>query len=351
MVDRSHEEARESIRPLKERVEDQLIARPGVVGVDIDTKQVGGQDTGELSIVVFVRHKRPAGELPPDQLVPPSIDGVRTDVQELLVQLQPGLVVPVGVQLRAGVQPRGTIVGGISMGPERSIRLDPPDVPSPGEFHVVGTLGALVRDRATGVTMALTNYHVACVDSSWSVGDRMVHPSVVDDPEAAAPFGSLARAVLSEGVDGAVVEIDERVSWSAEIASVGDVVGHRPAGVGTAVHKSGRTTGHTFGQVVSVDFTVSLDYGGDLGERTLRHQVRVVTDRARNARFSDGGDSGSVVVDLEGNVVGLLFAGATDGSMTFANPVETVLDELGVDVLRTVAAQASAAAETRGWVR
>ncbi|SMY11567.1 hypothetical protein BJEO58_01152 [Brevibacterium jeotgali] len=37
-------------------------------------------------------------------------------------------------------------------------------------------------------------------------------------------------------------------------------------------------------------------------------------------------------MDADNNVVGLLFAGSTDGSTTFANPVATALDELGVDL-------------------
>jgi hypothetical protein len=38
-------------------------------------------------------------------------------------------------------------------------------------------------------------------------------------------------------------------------------------------------------------------------------------------------------MDDSRNVVGLLFGGATDGSMTFANPIQSVLDELSVDLV------------------
>ncbi|MEV4902729.1 hypothetical protein AB0K08_15485 [Citricoccus sp. NPDC055426] len=43
-----------AIRPVKESVEDELLARPGVVGVDIGERVSGGHGTGELGILVFV---------------------------------------------------------------------------------------------------------------------------------------------------------------------------------------------------------------------------------------------------------------------------------------------------------
>jgi hypothetical protein len=322
-----------AIKPVKEAVEDDLLARPGVSGVDIGEKVSHGEDTGELGILVFVDRKKPLAELPPDQVIPPDIEGVKTDVQELRIELQSArqLLVP-GRQVDRAAYP--TLSGGISMGPARSIRKGPPDVAEEGNYIFVGTLGALVRDLATGAAMALTNFHVACVDDSWSVGDRMVQPGRVDGGnETNDQFGSLTRAVLSANTDGAVVTVDQGRDWAAEVIGIGDVVGPGPADVGMAVQKRGRTTEHTFGTVASTEASLSLDYGDGLGTRTFRRQVRITTDATLSERFSDSGDSGSVVMDRDGNVVGLLFAGASDGSTTFANPVATVLDELGVDLL------------------
>ena len=56
--------------------------------------------------------------------------------------------------------------GGMSIGPCRSIFMEPPDAPSPGNYIFVGTLGAIVTDNGTGDRMLLTNYHVAAVDDS-----------------------------------------------------------------------------------------------------------------------------------------------------------------------------------------
>src|SRR6185503_1038735 len=46
--------------------------------------------------------------------------------------------------------------------------------------------------------------------------------------------------------------------------------------------------------------------------------------------FGKKGDSGSVVVDGSGNVVGLYFAGNTTGSVGVANPIQKVLGALNV---------------------
>src|SRR4051812_32862219 len=76
-----------AIRPVKQRVEDDLLARPGVVGVDINEKVSGGRPTGELSIVVYVEEKKPEDQLDPGQAIPAEIDGIPTDVKEERIEL------------------------------------------------------------------------------------------------------------------------------------------------------------------------------------------------------------------------------------------------------------------------
>jgi hypothetical protein len=329
----AQQETRALIRPVKESIEDDLLAREGVVGVDIAEKVSDGKPTGQLSIVVFVQKKKPGARIARGQLIPKEIDGVPTDVQELEIELQSAMVKLDDVVGLVDATAYPSLHGGISMGPRRSVYLTPPEVPAAGNYVFVGTLGAMVRDRATGATMALTNFHVAC-PRGWAVGDRMAQPSLVDNAPAATDFGSLTRSVLSENVDGAVVTLDAGKAWSASIETIGNVAGTTAATIGMPVQKRGRTTEHTFGTVRSTDFTVTINYGGDVGSRTLRNQVRIETDTTRSARFSQKGDSGSVIVGDDRNVIGLLFAGSTDGQWTFGNPIAAVQDELGVDIIR-----------------
>lgn len=70
----------DEIRTIKERVEKDLLARPGVVGVGIGYKRVGGTATGQLAIRVYVVVK--SDEIADDDRVPAEIEGVPTDVVE-----------------------------------------------------------------------------------------------------------------------------------------------------------------------------------------------------------------------------------------------------------------------------
>ena len=332
MIGGDSHHGRARVRPVKESVEDDLLARPGVVGVDIGEKVTAGQPTGQLGIIVYVREKKEEKHLPPGEVVPKVVDDVKTDVQELVVELQ--LVMErVGAAIPAAMNASRTMCGGLSMGPSRSVHLAPPVVEQEGDYTFVGTLGAMVQDRRSGTPMALTNFHVACADDGWSVGDRMVQPGIPDggDP-ATQEFGSLTRARLTAGTDGAVITVDEERPWLPVVEGIGDVAGVAAALVGSAVQKQGRSTGLTFGFVGSLDATLSLDYGDGIGSRTLRRQIRIDTDTSQSAAFSQQGDSGSVIMNMDGGVVGLLFGGSTDGSTTFANPISVALDELGAQL-------------------
>lgn len=73
----------ESIRPLKARVQRRLFRIPGVHGVGIGAKVVGGKRTNESALTVFVVEKKPEEQLLPEHLIPKQIDGISTDVIEM----------------------------------------------------------------------------------------------------------------------------------------------------------------------------------------------------------------------------------------------------------------------------
>ncbi|PRY43375.1 S1 family peptidase [Umezawaea tangerina] len=320
------EHARAAIRPIKRRVEDELFARPGVIGVDIGEKVTGGRPTGRAAIVVYVEVKRHSQRY----AIPVQYGGVPTDVVQESFQPHRALAWSGGVH---GAERHSCLVGGIGFGPCRSVRLVPPDVAVPGDYPVVGTLGALVTPRAAlPRLMALTSFHVACVDDAWCVGDPMAHPSVVDGGHPLEDrIGTLARAALSGSVDGAVLLLTTHLDCRAEVVGLGPVRGHARAVVGSAVRKRGRTTGVTEAAVASTDASVVLDFGNDLGVRTLHNQVRL--QAGPGGRFGDHGDSGAVLLDDANRVVGLYCAGNPSGSIGFANPIEPVLEQLDVDLL------------------
>jgi len=301
---------------LKDRVEAQYLDLPGVTGIDVGFKEVGGQTTDQLAIRVHVAEKK--ARVPAAQKVPAEIEGVVTDVLERAYELQV-VSEAIDVSAQADTTHYATLQGGISMGPSRVI----------GGSIFAGTLGAIVIDNSSNQHAALTNFHVACVDSTWHVGDRMVQPSRIDTGVVPGDeFGAILRATLSGAVDGGLISIDAGKANTCDIAEIGQVRGTKAATLGMPVRKRGRTTGLTYGSVDGLSATVNVDYGDGIGVRTLTNQVSIKADTARNPLFSDHGDSGSVIVDDNGYVVALLFAGA--GTGTVGNPIAAVLAELNI---------------------
>lgn len=311
-------DGRDAVRPIKRLVEDDFLSRPGVVGVDIGEKVVGGRPVGVPAIVVYVRRKGRAAQF----TIPPDVLGVPTDVVEDAFLPHHTLASPEGV---SGAERHELLIGGIGVGPSRAVRFVPPDVAEADDYLVAGTLGALLRPRGRRRTMALTSFHVACVDDAWAVGDPMVHPSRVDGGHPYRDqIGVLARAALSATVDAAAILLTTP-RWRPEVVGVGPVAGQGKAHVGQRVRKRGRTTALTEGVVASTDAAIRLDFGVGLGVRTLRDQIRV------EGAFADHGDSGAVLLDDDNRVVGLYCGGSRHRG--FANPIAAVLDQLDVDLL------------------
>ena len=112
-----------------------------------------------VEIVVYVDEKKPKAKLPKSELIPEEIDGIPTDVQQEKVVLQAAFRAVAEIEPLIDATKYTTLHGGISMGPCRSVFLEPPDVPSAGNYVFAGTLGAIVKDRTTGAT--IFGYHVA----------------------------------------------------------------------------------------------------------------------------------------------------------------------------------------------
>jgi hypothetical protein len=110
----------------------------------------------------------------------------------------------------------------------------------------------------------------------------------------------------------------------------GPLQGSATAVVNGAVKKVGVTTGKTAGTIVSITFATN-----PVGETPKTNQILIKPTSTFN-RFSDHGDSGSVVVDQSNNVVGLLYAGWDSGSMlgqTVACPIGAVTTAMGISII------------------
>lgn len=109
--------------------------------------------------------------------------------------------------------------------------------------------------------------------------------------------------------------------------------------VGNVVWKSGGTSATTRGFVSATNVTTPIDYDGDGGHDTIAgtitftDQVLVSQIVGMEQPLSQGGDSGSLWVDLAGGrPVALNFAGPVDdsGSSGTGNPIRVVADRLNI---------------------
>ena len=303
----------------KEAAEATLLKLDGITGVDVGYKYENGKRTDQIAIRVLVKQKKKT--VHPKQLVPAEINGIKTDVIEMDIVPFVAARKLDDASLLSDATKYPTVKGGISIGPERVI----------GGYVFVGTMGCIVKDNVTNNPMLLSNFHVMCVDSGWHAGDHMCQPGRVDGGVPGTDrIGDLNRAVLSAHVDGAISSLSGR-PYDCSIVDIGDVKGTASAVLNAAVSKRGRTTLLTKGFVDSINATVTIDYGDGIGLHTLTNQIGIRPDTAVNPKFSDHGDSGSVVMDGNNKIIGLLFGGSSSG-YTYINPIASVLSELNVSI-------------------
>lgn len=337
---------------VKERAAQQLLELPGVHGVGVGGKLTGGQPTGEPSITVFVDRKRPLAEIPPEERVPPEIDGVKTDVIE---------------------EPSPTIIQGIPGIPVDTERVDSAQYrPLRGGIQVarrggsgVGTMGCICTVPSDpNRVIGLTNHHVvldACADTPNREDVGQPRGRASSSESCHDIVGTLIDAQCDADVDLALIQFNGGMQWLAEIETDGVVAGTRNLTVadtipGIQVTKRGRTSTLTGGRVTNIGVTDTVTNDDDTVHRTFTNGIRIVAnpDPATPGAtdFALGGDSGSAVRDLAGNVVGILFGSVIGGGIGFAFPIQAAIDKFatGVPAARRVQL-AVAAATTPGSVQ
>lgn len=288
------------ISRVKKQNESKLLKKRNVVGVGIGEKIKDGKPTGRTCVRVYVEKKVAKEKLSKQNLVPPMISDVETDVIEV------GKIRPLVANRERSRPARG----GASI----------------GHYKITaGTLGCLVKDKKTGQILILSNNHVLANSNTAKKGDAILQPGAADEGTLKKDkiaklerFVKIGFGKTANTVDAAVALplIDSDVS--PEISSIGLPTGTAKAKVGLVVQKSGRTTDHTLGLIKDISATIKVDYDGPVA--VFRNQILTTF-------MSQGGDSGSLVMDQKRRAVGLLFAGSD--VVTICNPIEDVFDQLG----------------------
>ena len=213
-----------------------------------------------------------------------------------------------------------------------------------GHFKITaGTLGCFMRTRTGEVVHILSNNHVLADENRAKLGDAILQPGAFDGGQNPKDvIGSLAKfeplkRIGVNFVDCAIASIKEGIKFNIrKLQGLGNLAGVGPAflDTGTKVAKVGRTTGLTHGRVTAFELD-NVVVGYDIGNLRFDNQIEI--EGADDGPFSQGGDSGSVIVDGKMLAVALLFAGGDQGGsngqgLTYANPFQTVLDTLKVDL-------------------
>ncbi len=246
------------------------------------------------------------------------------------------------VRSEVDVRVTGPILAQSSPPPGRLQRRTRPLVPGLSVGHPAvsaGTLGGFVR--LGGRLAVLSNSHVLAAAGAGDVGDAVLQPGPADGGTPADRVATLAAAVpfaaRANRVDAAVATVDDGVAADPGAVPGGPLGTTVPDGYEVEpdeeVEKIGRTTGHTRGRITAVEVDgVAVQY--DDGVHVFDDQIEI---EGLSGAFSAGGDSGSVIWRSSDRApLALLFAGSSEGGstgagLTFANPLSTVLETLGVE--------------------
>lgn len=279
-----------------------------IVGVGISEKLVDGVETGEKCVTVYVVAKAPRRDVAQEAFVPSDVAGVPTDV---------------------------VAIGELWAQPYRGRYRPAPGGVSVGHYKITaGTLGCLVRQGSK--LCILSNNHVLANSNDARPGDAVLQPGRIDggvNPrDVIAQLTQFIPINFRGGanlVDAAIAQTNPRLCIARNI-SYGPI-GRTPVPprLNMLVKKAGRTTQFTRGLVRDVNATVRVNYG--VGIALFQRQI-IVRSTTSNP-FSQGGDSGSVIVtDTPAkSPVGLLFAGSA--THTIANPIAAVLSALRISIV------------------
>jgi len=312
----------------KEKIGMNLWSYPNVRLVGKGKKVTEGLNTGRDAIVIGVTQKLPRILLRKREIIPSTYKGVETDVIE------------VGEIRALRTTKHRPAPGGVSIGH--------PQV-------TAGTLGMVIR--SSDARYILSNNHVLANSNNAQIGDPIYQPGVHDgggvgdtiahlvdfipigfSEVSTCPIANLIANVCNwiaevfnrqtrlkavaepiNLVDCAIALPENDADVSDEILEIGIPCGFDEVRVGDRVKKSGRTTGLNYGEVTITDATARVNYG--VGTAMFAEQI-ITT------KLAEGGDSGSVVLNEENNVIGLLFAGSEN--VTIVNNIFNVMDLLEI---------------------
>ncbi|MFI9102361.1 hypothetical protein ACIGXA_17730 [Streptomyces fildesensis] len=310
-----------------------LMALPDTVHVSIGLREVGDDVTQEFVFKVYVAEKAPAGRLAPERLVPAEVDGVRTDVCEVLR----GTPCIGYVSAAAPAATDRPLIGGTKIC-NGYLGKDPLNPNNPNPVLAAGTLGIVVGRLSDRKPVILTNWHVVKAYGGGAKGDPVYQPEPLDAHYPGGPLpwkptsagnnvAVVDDAQLTHKVDAAIAQVNPPSSCCSsgsrytllikelnDNGSSGGITGSMPPLANMEVVKVGVATRRVEGTIIDPDAPLFIDYpdGPQKWEFTGQLKIRGHENGPAGSApklFADHSDSGSVVVEkTTRKVVGLLHA-------------------------------------------
>ncbi len=291
-----------------------VLATPNVVGIGIARKRTEGKPIKTLALIFYVLAKVDKANLTAADYVPPALPKVLSGPQ----------VIPTDVVELGEIRPQVNVVRN-PVQPGNSIG-HPTSSP--------GTFGAVVRDGSA--FLALSNSHVLARGGLALADESILYPGAGSDGGTLPDdeVGKLLRfTVLQPGgqfvnsADAAVCSVS--AAALAKLRADVRTLGITPTGLIKAhrdmiVEKVGRTSDLTEGVVVDADFHGILNYPG-IGLVGFAQQVLCT-------RYTEDGDSGSLVLEKDTHKAVGLHVGAADGGSMFT-PIREVLTAVGAQLV------------------
>lgn len=331
-----------------QEVKDTLLKISNVVAVGIGVKESGDEFTDEISYRVFVPAKKSIAELAPDEIIPPFINGIRTDVITPYVITNDSDVC--GNERWALAEHR-PLNAGIAISSD-SINA--------------GTLGWFGK-LTDGTIVLLTNKHVLYGDSN-AIDKRKLKAAQpqLGDPSNCCCCTCGSDNAIGEGiigirdilpatdtsVDCAIAKISPGLAagivlkiTNESTTEVLKVKGTAAAIVGDKVRKIGARSGFTRGTVVHLgDIAVAAVQDADGTDiDVVQGQVLIIPDAAETYQvkegvckfaFSNGGDSGAVILNENDKIIALNWGGdrtTNKVGITIGSHIQNVLDKLSAN--------------------
>lgn len=309
---------------------------PGVLGVGIGFREKSGIFEDEICFIVYVEEKKSASQFPANETIPKEILGLKTDVQAIET-----------VSLTVEERKFRPLIGGIKIVSSAGVVYS-----SGGTTIHGGTLGCVARLVSDNTPVLLTNHHVLYPTNSAAVPNAAGNDKV-GQPSAPATccccLGTQVATIIAgqrDGtIDAAIARIQgynagetDFVNYTNEILSIGWIAGtNATVTVGDVVRKFGKSSELTTGTINAISAATSVtDPGAPGGSRIMSGQIRVTSPAGQT--FSIAGDSGSVLVNANNEIIGLNHASNSAVGplhVTMATPIATVMTTLGIAIDRT----------------